>query len=92
MPNVPYKVLLHPKAAKALQKLDDPTKTRIKQALSQLMGAPYEAGEPLHPSTYWKIKVGDYRAIYEIQKQKQEVWVLFVGHRKNVYDEFSNIL
>jgi mRNA interferase RelE/StbE len=87
-----FKVLLDPRAAKALKKLDEVTKERIKKALSELAGAPYEAGEPLHPSDYWKIKAGDYRAIFEINNEKKEVIVLFVGHRKNVYDDFSKIL
>ena len=89
---MPFKVLLHPKAVKALQKLDDQIKTMLKKTLSELKGDPYKAGEPLHPSEYWKIKAGDYRAIYEINPSKKEVIVLLVGHRKNVYDEFSKIL
>ena len=89
---MPYKVLLDPTAAKALKKLDDPTKTRIKKALGELAEDPYEAGEPLHPSDYWKIRTGDYRAIYEINREKQEVIVLFIGNRKNVYTDFSKIL
>lgn len=87
-----FKVLLHPKAVKTLQKLDDQTKTRLKKTLSELKGDPCEAGEPLHPSEYWKIKAGDYRAIYEINPGRKEVIVLIVGHRKNVYDDFSKIL
>lgn len=85
-------MLLHPKAAKALQKLDDKDKARIKKALIEFAGDPYEVGEPLHPSDFWKIRIGDYRIIYEIDKAKKAVVVLFVGHRRNVYDEFSKIL
>lgn len=89
---MPYKVLLHPKAAKALQKLDNINKVRIKKTLVKLAGEPSKMGEPLHPSDFWKIRIGDYRAIYEIDSAKKEVVVLFVGHRRNVYDEFSKIL
>jgi mRNA-degrading endonuclease RelE of RelBE toxin-antitoxin system len=35
--------------------------------------------------------VGDYRAIYEIDRDESGVIVLFVGHRKKVYDDFSKI-
>jgi mRNA interferase RelE/StbE len=92
MPDLAYKVFLHPKAAKALQKLDDTNKSRLKQALTQLTADPYSMGEPLNPSVFWKIRAGDYRAIYEIDNAKKEVIVLFVGHRKSVYDDFSKIL
>ncbi|XHH10353.1 MAG: type II toxin-antitoxin system RelE/ParE family toxin [Candidatus Bathyarchaeia archaeon] len=87
-----FKVLLHPKAAKALQKLDAKNKLQIKTALGTLLTNPYESGEPMHPSDYWKIKAEDYRAIYEIDSAKQEVIVLFIGHRRNMYDDFSKIL
>jgi mRNA-degrading endonuclease RelE of RelBE toxin-antitoxin system len=43
---VHYTVLLHPKAAKTLQKLKKPAKTRIKQKLRELKENP-EAGKPL---------------------------------------------
>jgi mRNA interferase RelE/StbE len=83
---------LDPRAAKALQKLDEVCKARVKKALGELAGDPYKVGEPLHPSHYWKIKAGDYRAIYEIDREKKQVVVVFVGHRKNVYDDFSKLL
>jgi len=51
-----------------------------------------ESGEQLKPSKFWKIRVGDYRVIYEIDPSTNRVIVLFVGHRKNVYDEFSRLL
>lgn len=87
-----YRVLLRPKAAKAFQKIDNKNQERIKQAFRELAVDPYKAGEQLHPAHYRKIKAGDYRAIYEIHKDTKEVIVLFVGHRKNVYDDFSKIL
>ncbi len=87
-----YNVLLRPKAAKALQQLDQTNRERIKNALRQVADDPYQTGEPLHPSDFWKIKAGDYRAIYQIDDDKKEVIVLFVGHRKNVYDNLSNVI
>ena len=87
-----FKVLLDPRAVKALRKLDEENKVRIKKALGELADDPYRAGEPLHPSYFWKIKSGDYRDIYEIDDEKKQVVVVFVGHRKNVYDNFANLL
>ncbi len=39
-----FKVLLHPKVAKALQKLDTPDKVRIKAALGELAVDPLKLG------------------------------------------------
>ena len=51
-----------------------------------------EIGEQLKPSRFWKIRVGDYRVIYKTDKASDRVTVLFIGHRKNVYDEFTRLL
>jgi mRNA interferase RelE/StbE len=87
-----FKVLLHPSAAKALRKLDEANKVRIKKALGELAVDPWKAGKPLHPSNFWGLRSGDYRAIYEIDTDQNQVTVLFIGHRKNVYDDFSKML
>jgi mRNA-degrading endonuclease RelE of RelBE toxin-antitoxin system len=41
---------------------------------------------------FWSLRVGDYRAIYEIDRTKKRVIVLFIGHGKRVYDDFSKML
>ncbi|MFB6088786.1 MAG: type II toxin-antitoxin system RelE/ParE family toxin, partial [Candidatus Aenigmatarchaeota archaeon] len=43
-------------------------------------------------SKFYRLRIGDYRAIYEVDKKKEKVVVLFIGHRKNVYDDFSKLL
>jgi mRNA interferase RelE/StbE len=87
-----FKVFLHPKAAKALEKLDANTKARIKEALKELAGNPEKVGKQLKLSDFWSLRIGDYRAIYEIDKDKNQVVVTFIGHRKNVYDDFTKML
>ena len=86
-----FKVLLHPKAARFLEKLDAFPKDRIRQSLRELEDSP-EKGEHLKHSPFWRLRIGDYRAIYEIDKEGGPVIVLFIGHRKNVYDDFSRLL
>jgi mRNA-degrading endonuclease RelE of RelBE toxin-antitoxin system len=86
-----FKVLLHPSAAKALKKLPEPENTKMKLALEEVSIDPYKAGKPLHPSYYWSTRRGDYRAIYTINRDQNQVIVLFVGHRKKVYDNFTKL-
>jgi mRNA interferase RelE/StbE len=86
-----FSVLLTPKAAKSLRKLARSVGPRIAEALKILERFP-ETGEQLKPSRFWKIRVGDYRVVYEIDRPSNRVIVLFVGHRKNVYDEFSRLV
>jgi mRNA interferase RelE/StbE len=88
---VTFTVLLHPKAAKALKKVDEQTRSRITEKLRELENHPEKAGKRLKYSDFWSLRVGDYRAIYEINRNKNQVIILFIGHRKKVYDDFSKI-
>jgi mRNA interferase RelE/StbE len=85
---VVFTVLLHPKAAEELEKIEDTTKTRI---VERLKDNPERVGKILRHSNFWSLRVGDYRAIYEIDRTKGQVVVLFIGHRKKVYDDFSKL-
>ena len=87
-----FKVFLDPKAAKALRKLDNANGARMRKALEELKVDPWKAGKPLRPSNFWGLRSGDYRAIYEIDRAKKRVIILFAGHRKKVYDDFSKLL
>jgi len=65
---------------------------RIRDSLRGLEELPLERGERLKYSSFWRLRVGDYRVIYEVNDEKQEVIVLFIGHRSDVYDDFSRVL
>lgn len=64
----------------------------MRKALGEIAKDPFKAGKPLHPSDFWSLRSGDYRAIYEIDPDQNQVTVLFVDHRKKVYDEFSKLI
>ena len=80
---MPYTVLLHPKAAQSIDK--------IKERLAELKEDPEKKGGRLRHTEFWRLRIGDYRAIYEIKREKGQVIVLYVGHRRDVYDDFSRI-
>jgi mRNA interferase RelE/StbE len=86
-----FGVFLHPKAARFLKKADPSLRRRIREDLAGLADSPEEKGERLMHSPFLKLRVGDYRAIYEIDRERNKVIVLFIGHRRDVYDEFSRL-
>jgi mRNA interferase RelE/StbE len=86
-----FSVLLTPRAARSLRKLQHSAGKRIRESMEVLERAP-ETGEQLRPSRFSKLRVGDYRVIYEIDRKSNHVIVLYVGHRKNVYDEFARLV
>ena len=87
-----FKVLLHPKAAKELQKIEENVRIRIIESAKQLYENPDKIGKALKQSDFWSLRVGDYRVIYEIDQNKNQVVILFVGHRSKVYDDLSKML
>ena len=86
-----FGVFLHPKAAKELAKIEESVRLRIVERLRELRDSPERVGKRLKFSDFWSLRVGDYRAIYEIDRDKNKVIVLFVGHRRKVYDDFSKM-
>lgn len=86
-----FTVLLHPKAAKELETIENTTKAGIVERLRDLKDNPERLGKILIHSNFWSLRVRDYRAIYEIDRTRRQVVVLFIGHRKKVYDDFSKL-
>ena len=86
-----FSVFLHPKAAKALKRVEESIRLRIVERLRELQSRPERVGKRLKYSDFWGLRVGDYRVIYEVDRGKDQVVVLFIGHRKKVYDDFSKM-
>jgi mRNA interferase RelE/StbE len=89
---VTYAVFLHPKAAKELKKLEARTRARINERTGELRKNPIAAVKNLSQSGFWSLGVGDHRVSYEINHDKKQVVILFVGHRSKVYDDFSKMI
>ncbi|MGC9307661.1 MAG: type II toxin-antitoxin system RelE family toxin [Thermoplasmatota archaeon] len=86
-----YRVFLHPRAKEYLDALDDAVRERMKKKAEELAKHP-ERGKPLKHSSFWSLRVGDHCVIYEIQRETTRIVILFMGHRKDVYDDFSKLL
>ena len=82
---------MHPKAADSLKLIDNFLRARIKKKLKLLEDNAEFIGKPLKYSNFWSLRIGDYRAIYEINKNENRVIILFIGHRKNVYVNFNKL-
>ena len=86
-----YQVLLHPKAHAFLEGVNDDLRARIRDRLLALVEDP-KRGTRLKHSGYWRLRIGEYRAIYEIDHGMERVIVLYIGHRRDVYEDFSRLL
>lgn len=85
-----FLLLYHSDAKEDTKSLDERLKKRIKTAIeNRLTTAPHQYGEPLRKTLkgYWKLRVGDYRVVYKIMGN--EVWILGISHRKEVYEKIE---
>jgi mRNA interferase RelE/StbE len=85
-----WKVDLSPNALKQLDKLDKPVASRILNFLHERVGKlddPRKIGQRLQGPLreFWKYRVGDYRIICSLEKDRLVVLVLRIGHRREVY-------
>ena len=84
---MPFSVVYHPYVKERdIPKLNGDIRNRIRKAIeTRLMVAPDEYGEPLRKTLkgYWKLRVGDYRVVFRVDGD--EVLVLGICHRKEVY-------
>lgn len=74
------------KARKALLDLDAVTQRRILTKLARLRSNPRGLDAiKLAGSECWRVRIGDYRIIYDIQDSKLCILVIKVGHRRDIY-------
>jgi mRNA interferase RelE/StbE len=83
----PYSVSLSTAAARQLVQLDATARRRVGAAIDLLAANPRPPGAtPLVGGDgAWRVRTGDYRIIYEITDRTLHVWVIAVGHRREVY-------
>lgn len=85
-----YSIFFHKKAASELKKLSPEIQKRIKKEIYSLSENPKKGKHLLH-CDFWSLRIGSHRAIYEFDKKENKITILFVGHRKNVYSDFSKL-
>ncbi|CAN5759031.1 type II toxin-antitoxin system RelE/ParE family toxin [soil metagenome] len=83
----PYQVEIARRAAKALAKLPRKEQLRIRAAIDLLAGNPRPPGctAMAGEAHAYRVRVGDYRIVYEVFDDRLVVQVVRIGHRRDVY-------
>ena len=83
-----YQVVFLPNALDDLSKLDKSTAKRIISRIEWFS----ENIENISPtplksrlSGFYKLRIGDWRVIYEISKKVKTLYIYKIGHRKDIY-------
>jgi mRNA interferase RelE/StbE len=81
-----FKVEINKRAVKALEKINDPDYSKIKTTILNLGDNPRPTGfKKLKGRDAYRIRVGNYRIIYDILDDALLINVVELGHRKNIY-------
>ena len=82
-----YSIVYKPSAAKAFRKIHPTARKRIKDAIEQLAHDPRPPGHTQLSGGKGecRIRVGQYRVVYDIADEELIVLVLRVGHRREIY-------
>ena len=85
-----YQVELRPQAAEEFEKLDGVVADRVLKKLRWLA----ENFDSLKPEPLagpfaglYKLRVGDYRLIYQATREKKVLTILLLGHRRDIYNQ-----
>ena len=83
-----YRIQLQPYARRELERLPEPAKTRVQRAIRALAVDPRPPGAKQLAGTErptWRIRIGDYRVLYEIHADQLMILVVGAGHRRDIY-------
>ena len=82
-----YTVQLLPAAQRQLSRLDRPVQAALASALDGLAKDPRPPGvkKLKGGDAVWRIRVGDYRILYQILDRRLRVLVVSISHRGDIY-------
>lgn len=84
-----YRIEIKRLARKVLLALPQAYRSRIAEAIDALANDPRRPGtrKLAGSESLYRLRVGDYRVVYEIEDERLIVVVVKVGHRREVYRE-----
>ena len=86
-----YTIYILRRAQRELARLPREVYERVRDAIRSLAQKPRPSGcLKLRGRNGWRIRVGDYRIVYEIDDEEQTVMILHIGHRRDVYHGSPN--
>ena len=82
-----YQIQIKRSAQKELEALPKREQRRIIRALEALSEKPRPSGvrKIVGAEDLYRLRVGDYRVVYQIKEQILTIWVIRIGHRRDIY-------
>ena len=80
-----YELVFDSKALEFLEKLQTKIRLRISNKIFSSKENPLRFFERLEGRKDYKLRVGDYRVIADINMSEKRIEITHVGHRRNIY-------
>jgi mRNA interferase RelE/StbE len=82
-----YRIEFAPKAERDFKALDGSIRRRMARRIQSLADNPYPQGiKKLEgEDELYRLRVGDYRVLYQVQRQRVVILVVGIGHRRDIY-------
>ena len=82
-----YNIHWSGKADKFLGKLPKEISKRIVNKVNSIKNNPFHFVEHYEGESYFKLRIGDYRVLLDIDPSAKLIEIRIVGHRGNIYDK-----
>lgn len=82
-----YELIFDKKAAEYLESLDKETAKRIFKKIILSKEEPLSIFIRLSGRTDYKLRIGQYRVIADIDSSKKQIQIILIGLRKNIYNK-----
>lgn len=80
-----YNIAWDEKAREFLRKIHPPDAQRIIKKVNSIVDEPFHYLEILVDIKSYKLRVGDYRILIDVEENKRILSVVLIGHRKDIY-------
>jgi mRNA interferase RelE/StbE len=83
-----WKVIWSEKSVKQLEKIDTKNAQKIYDSVLDCIIDPFQTVTRLTNSTFYRLRVGNYRVILDLQQSKMTIFVVETDHRGKIYKKY----
>lgn len=83
-----WQVIWSEKSVKQLEKIDTKNAQKIYDSVLDCVDDPFKVVLKLTNSSFYRLRVGDYRVILDLQQGKMIIFVVETDHRGKIYKKY----
>jgi mRNA interferase RelE/StbE len=80
-----WEIIWSEKSVKQLKKIDEKNAQKIYDSVQDCIKNPFQTVTRLTNSSFYRLRVGNYRVILDLQQNKMIIFVVETDHRGQIY-------